>query len=62
MIIVETIERLKRDYDYALNTLYAIQNGLNGSDESYWRGVVSGLEDALNALGIEHEGYNPLHD
>lgn len=63
MTIMEQMNELKKKHHYAMTHLYnALANAdVNGSNPDYWRGVVNGLEAAMDMLGIEHEQFDPLH-
>lgn len=61
------IENIKNMHHFVLTMLYNAQNNggvddLNHLSEEYWRGALNGAESVMDALGIEHEGFNPLHD
>ena len=53
---------LQTKHHNAMAHLYnALDNAeANGSNPDYWRGVVIGLEAAMDALNIEHEQFDPI--
>lgn len=57
------IEAIQADHRYILVKLYAAQKqgSADMQHEEYWRGALKGIESAMDALGIEHEQYDPLH-
>ena len=56
-------KELQTKHHYAMKHLYNALDNIeaNGSNPDYWRGVVNGLEAAMDALGIEHEQFDPMH-